>query len=63
MLELISDNGRIQWMKETPKAEPGWINHIICEGARWHVLTYSADGMKCSEPRCIINKRIVNDRS
>jgi len=40
--------------------EDGWIKHVSCNGARWHVQSWSTDGVKCttrcSEPRCIINK-------
>lgn len=34
----------------------GWIAHVYCEGARWHVLSWSNMGVRCSEPRCIKNK-------
>lgn len=42
------------------EVEPGWIDHVSCDGARWHVLSYGTDAIRCSEPSCIINKeRIV----
>lgn len=37
--------------------EPGWIKHVVCEGARFHVPYWDYNGTHCSEPRCIINKR------
>lgn len=36
--------------------ENGWIAHVNCEGARWHVLSWSSSGVHCSEARCIKNK-------
>lgn len=33
----------------------GTEKHIFCEGARYHVLSYSATGQRCSEPRCEYN--------
>jgi hypothetical protein len=45
---------------------PGFIKHVICDGARFHVLSYGcrrniiggfeAD-IRCSEPTCIYNAR------
>jgi hypothetical protein len=29
--------------------------HIIKEGSRRHVITYSTQGMYCSEPNCEVN--------
>jgi hypothetical protein len=38
----------------------GWLRHIVCEGSREHVISYSLiDGKgvtHCSEPRCEINR-------
>lgn len=33
-----------------------WIKHISCDGARFHVLSWSTNGTYCSEPDCIVNK-------
>ncbi len=33
------------------------IKHIICEGARFHVISYDTNGLHCSEFDCIINKK------
>ena len=30
--------------------------HIICEGARDHVISRDSQGTKCSNPNCEINK-------
>lgn len=35
----------------------GTIQHVYCEGARFHVLSWSALGTHCSEPECEINKQ------
>lgn len=37
--------------------EDGTEKHILCEGARFHVLSYSSNGAHCSEPNCEINKK------
>ena len=34
--------------------------HIVCEGARYHVLRYSTKGVRCSEPNCEINRSAEN---
>ena len=31
--------------------------HIVCEGARFHVLSWNTKGEHCSEPNCEINHR------
>ena len=38
------------------KIENGWIKHVRCNGARFHVLSWTTLGTKCSEAKCIINK-------
>jgi hypothetical protein len=40
--------------------EDGTEKHITCDGARFHVISYGGGfqgGMRCSEPKCEINKR------
>lgn len=50
-------------MKNEWKALPiiknnnGTVKHIYCEGSRHHVVSYSTNGMECSEPKCEINRR------
>ena len=39
-----------------PASDPDYIKHVYCEGARFHVISYSDKGRRCSEPNCIINK-------
>jgi len=38
---------------------PGFVKHVRCEGARFHVISYegrrSGAVAVCSEPKCIIN--------
>ena len=34
-----------------------WIKHVHCNGARFHVLSYSTQGAECSEPDCVVNRR------
>ena len=41
-----------------PASDPDYVKHVVCEGARFHVISYSNLGRKCSEPNCIINKPI-----
>ncbi|PKR82463.1 hypothetical protein [Heyndrickxia camelliae] len=36
--------------------EDGFEKHIICEGAREHVLSFSTNGIKCSEKNCVVNR-------
>lgn len=44
-----------------PASDPRFIKHVICEGARFHVLSYTTIGTHCSEPSCIINKRVLSE--
>ena len=34
----------------------GSIQHVYCEGARFHVLSWSTEGRHCSEPDCEVNR-------
>jgi hypothetical protein len=52
---------------DTPASIPGFVKHIHCDGARFHVVSWGcctsllgrleAD-IRCSEPKCIYNARI-----
>jgi hypothetical protein len=33
----------------------GTEKHIFCDGARFHVLSYSSTGVRCSEGKCEYN--------
>lgn len=39
----------------TSSTVEGFIAHVYCEGARWHVLGWDCHGAFCSEPKCVIN--------
>ena len=51
-----------------PSSEAGWIKHVHCDGARFHVPTYvlyetwrgSRAVTWCSEPKCIMNKTAID---
>lgn len=36
----------------------GSVKHVYCEGARFHVLSWSSRGRHCSEPECEVNKAL-----
>jgi hypothetical protein len=38
------------------KVDGEWLVHVRCEGATFHVISYSNLGQHCSEPMCIVNK-------
>lgn len=38
-----------------PSSVPGYVKHVRCEGARYHVLSWDSKGCRCSEPKCVIN--------
>lgn len=44
------------WRYEPEINPDGSEKHIVCEGARYHVISYSSKGKICSEPNCEINK-------
>lgn len=35
----------------------GSIRHIFADGSRYHVIAYFANGMRCSEPDCEVNRK------
>ena len=37
-------------------SDSNYIKHVVCEGARFHVIYWDTNGRHCSEPKCIINK-------
>jgi len=41
---------------EKSEFDKNYIKHVFCDGARFHVVSYSDSGMCCSEKNCIINK-------
>ena len=43
----------------TKRNSDGTEKHIVCDGARFHVVTWDSKGAKCSEPTCEINKRRI----
>lgn len=34
----------------------GTEKHIVCDGARYHVISYNSNGIRCSEPNCELNR-------
>jgi hypothetical protein len=34
----------------------GSVQHVYCDGARFHVLSWSTQGRHCSEPDCEVNR-------
>lgn len=38
--------------------DDGTERHIVCDGARFHVVSWSQHGERCSEPNCEINASI-----
>lgn len=32
------------------------VEHVVEEGSREHVISYSSNGRRCSEPKCEVNK-------
>jgi hypothetical protein len=43
--------------REPAESDPKYIKHVVCEGARFHVVHWDNKGAHCSERRCILNKR------
>ena len=41
--------------------DSNFIKHVRKNGSRHHVLSYSSNGIICSEKNCIVNKRIWNN--
>ena len=51
------------WHYRPEYNKDGTEKHIVCEGARFHVLSNSTQGVHCSEPNCEINKMRSNDQA
>ena len=46
-----------------PSSDPEYIKHINCDGAYFHVISYSTNGIHCSESKCILNKKLNNGKN
>lgn len=57
--EITLDELPESWLlvPREPSNVDGFIKHVRCEDARFHVLSYSTLGAHCSEPKCVINSR------
>ncbi|WP_299085181.1 hypothetical protein [uncultured Paraglaciecola sp.] len=42
--------------REQAESDQNYTKHVHCDGARFHVLSYTSKGVSCSERDCIINK-------
>ena len=49
------------WHYRPQYNEDGSEKHIVLNGARFHVLSYSSDGVRCSEPNCELNTRHTDE--
>lgn len=57
------DGGRGEWEPLPRIKNPdGTIKHIVQDGSRYHVLSWSTDGTTCSEPDCEINRERDSER-
>lgn len=56
--EIFADPEQPRQIREALRARnsDGTVPHVHCEGARFHVLSWSTTGRQCSEPRCVINR-------
>ena len=54
--EITIDDPKTWAVPREPASDPGFVKHVRCEGARFHVLYWDTPGAHCSEPDCIINK-------
>lgn len=52
---FITDRSSL-FVPREPASDSNYIKHVNCDGAHFHVLSYSTQGTHCSEPNCIINK-------
>lgn len=68
-LETIFIDDPRSWPPVEKASDPKWIKHVHCNGARFHVPSYSLyenwRGSRavtwCSEPRCVLNKIACDD--
>ena len=56
MMKTICIDDAHTWLVPRVKVDGDWIAHVHCEGARFHVFSYSTLGIRCSEKMCIYNK-------
>lgn len=56
----MNDEIESDFPKEELASDSNYIKHVRCEGAQFHVKSYHLINdkavIKCSDPRCIINK-------
>lgn len=46
----------MKWDEIQTPDKDGYVEHIICEGSRNHVLSYDYYGAKCNVENCEVNK-------
>jgi len=46
-----------------PLPHDGFIEHVVCEGSREHVVFWDTRGTHCSEPRCELNRTKAKETS
>ena len=44
------------WIYDPEYNDDGTEKHIVCDGARFHVVSWDANGARCSEPNCEMNR-------
>ena len=54
---IYLNNSTPLWLPCHESSVPGYIKHVHCEGAYFHVVSYSYEGKQCSHKNCIINHR------
>ena len=62
MSDTISLNDVPAWPPVEQSSVRGFIKHVNCHGARFHVLHYDTLGAHCSEKNCVINSKKIHKR-
>jgi hypothetical protein len=55
--EIVIDTAPRFQPEPVPASVRGYVKHVRCEGARFHVLYWDSNGCHCTDPKCIINHR------
>ena len=46
---------------EKRSSVPGFVKHVHCEGARFHVLWWDSTGRHCGVKNCVVNAPLESD--
>jgi len=57
MKDIVFLKKAVDFQGEKKSSKRGFVKHVHCEGARFHVLSWDGAGRRCSVKNCVVNAR------